>query len=57
LDFDVTLIPYNGNDSWVEKTLIDAHKILNNNIIPQAHPDCDYCSYINSINKNSGLNS
>ena len=24
MDFDVTLIPYKGNDSWVEKTIVGA---------------------------------
>jgi len=49
LDFDVTLIPYIGNDSWVEKTIIEAHKCLNGDKIPKSNPDCDYCSYIKSV--------
>lgn len=52
LDFDVTLISYKGDDSWVEKAIINAHKCLNGDKIPKAHPDCDYCSYVESINKN-----
>lgn len=50
LDFDVTLIPYEGNDSWVEKTIGDIHKCLNSDEIPKAGPDCDYCDYISAIN-------
>lgn len=50
LDFDITLIPYKGDDSWVEKTLIKAHKCLNDDKIPEANQDCDYCSYIEAIN-------
>jgi len=49
LDFDVTLIPYIGNDSWVEKTIIEAHKCLNSNKIPKANPDCDYCNYVKAV--------
>lgn len=49
LEFDVTLIPYKGDDSWVEKTIFDIHKCLNNNKIPKADPDCDYCNYVESI--------
>ncbi len=50
LEFRVNLIPYEGNDAWVEQTICDIHKCLNGNDIPQSGHDCDYCSYINSIN-------
>ncbi|MEK7481026.1 MAG: PD-(D/E)XK nuclease family protein [Patescibacteria group bacterium] len=49
LDFDVTLIPYTGSDTWVESTIRDAHACLNQNKIPAANPDCDYCSYIDAV--------
>lgn len=50
LDFDVTLIAYKGDDSWVEKTITEAHQCLNENKIPEADPNCDYCHYIQAIN-------
>lgn len=50
LEFDITLIPYTGNDSWVEKALMDAHKCLNGETIPAGKPDCDYCNYVRTIN-------
>ncbi len=50
LEFRMTLIPYQGNDDWIEKTIFDIHKCLNSDEIPEANPDCDYCSYVNSIN-------
>ena len=53
LEFRVTLIPYIGNDSWIEKTIFDIHKCLNNDKIPEPNPDCDYCSYVNSIFRNT----
>lgn len=53
LEFDVTLIPYKGNDSWVEKAVIDAHNCLTADIIPEASPECDYCAYVNAINQQS----
>jgi len=52
LEFRVNLIPYKGNDVWVEKTILDAHKCLNSDKIPPAGQDCDYCSYIESVNNN-----
>ncbi len=45
LEFRVNLISYTGDDSWVEKTIIEAHKCLNSDKIPKADSDCDYCSY------------
>jgi len=45
LDFDVTLIPYTGNDEWVEQAIIDAHKCLCGDLAPDASKDCDYCNY------------
>lgn len=49
LEFDVTLIPYTGKDSWVEKTILEAHKCLNSDQIPTANPECDYCNYIAAV--------
>ncbi len=50
LEFDVTLIPYKGDDSWVEKTISEAHECLNSDKIPKANPDCDYCNYVKAVN-------
>ena len=52
LEFDVTLISYKGNGNWIEKTIFDIHKCLNSDKIPKADSDCDYCSYVEAINKN-----
>ncbi len=49
LEFDITLIPYKGNDNWVEKTIFDIHKCLNSSKIPKANPECDYCNYRKAI--------
>ncbi len=45
LEFDVTLIPYEGNDSWVEPTLFDIKKCLESDTIPESGEKCDYCDY------------
>jgi len=49
LEFDVTLISYSGNDQWVEGTILDIHKCLNSEIIPEASKDCDYCAYYDAV--------
>jgi CRISPR/Cas system-associated exonuclease Cas4 (RecB family) len=51
LEFDVTLIPYKGNGQWIEKTVFDIHKCLNSDEIPASGPECDYCSYIRTVNE------
>ncbi len=45
LEFDIKLLPYKGNDSWVEKTIKDAISCLNSDKIPESGDDCDYCKY------------
>ena len=45
LEFDLTLIPYEGNDDWIEGVVNEIHLCLNNDNIPDSSKDCDYCSY------------
>ncbi|MEK7503248.1 MAG: PD-(D/E)XK nuclease family protein [Patescibacteria group bacterium] len=49
LEFDVTLIPYKGNGSWVDKTISNIHECLNGGEIPMPGSDCDYCSYVEAV--------
>ena len=45
LEFDIKIIPYKGDDGWVEKAIIAAHKCMSGNVIPKPNPECDYCTY------------
>jgi RecB family exonuclease len=45
LEFDVQIIPYEGNDAWVEKVIVDAHATLQNDALPDPMPECPYCNY------------
>lgn len=49
LEFDIRVIPYKGDDSWVEKAVIDAKKCLMSSKIPKPSAECDYCNYIMSV--------
>ena len=51
LDFDITLIPYKGDDSWVEDTIKSAHACLNVDDIPAAGENCNYCVYNEAVGK------
>ncbi len=45
LEFELTLVPYEGSDAWVEGTLMEIKKALDSEVLPDADSDCDYCRY------------
>ena len=45
LEFDVKVIPYEGDDSWVEDILVRAREVLSKNELPEPSSDCDFCLY------------
>lgn len=45
LEFDIDLIPYKGDDSWVPKALADIKECLMSDTYPSAAAECDYCAY------------
>jgi len=51
LEFEITLVPHTGDDSWVEQTLRDIKKTLDGNDLPDRSPDCDYCTYREMVGK------
>jgi CRISPR/Cas system-associated exonuclease Cas4 (RecB family) len=51
LEFDVTIIPYTGNSDWVPDVLMKMKECLMSEELPEANPNCDYCSYRDSAGK------
>lgn len=45
LEFDIDIIPYTGDNSWIEKTLLDIRKCLELEKAPKPASSCDYCAY------------
>lgn len=45
LQFKVSLLLYEGDDSWVEGTLFDIKACLTSKAFPESSKDCDYCAY------------
>lgn len=45
VEFDISVIPYTGNDSWIERTLFDLKRCLLSKKIPKASKDCEFCGY------------
>ena len=51
LEFDIVLIPYKGNDDWVEEKIVKARECLMGDNIPEMAGDCDFCRYRREITK------
>jgi len=51
LEFDIKIIPYVGDDSWVEKTIQEAIDCLKSDKLPESGEDCDFCKYRKSVKK------
>lgn len=49
LEFDIKIIPYIGNTSWVEKTILDAIDCLKSENLPEPGDDCDFCKYRKAV--------
>lgn len=45
LEFDVSLLPYSGDDSWVEGVVLAARRCLDSSSLPPAAANCDFCRY------------
>lgn len=48
LEFDIDLLPYTGDDSWVEGKLYEMKACLDGEI-PSSNPECAYCSYRKAV--------
>ncbi|HET8580946.1 MAG TPA: PD-(D/E)XK nuclease family protein [Candidatus Paceibacterota bacterium] len=45
LEFDVTIVPCDGDTTWMEATLVAIRQTLDSDIIPAAGTSCDFCQY------------
>jgi hypothetical protein len=45
LEFSIKIIPYTGDDGWVEGVIRDAYKCLMSAELPSSGDDCDFCKY------------
>ena len=48
LEFKVKVIPYEGNDAWIPKTLAALRSTLEADAPPAPGAKCDYCAYYNA---------
>jgi CRISPR/Cas system-associated exonuclease Cas4 (RecB family) len=45
LEFDLKILEYKGDDSWIEQTLFDIKKTIDQENFPQSSSNCEFCSY------------
>ncbi len=45
VEFDVSLLPYEGDDGWIEETLVKLKTCLNGETSPEPSTDCEFCGY------------
>ncbi len=55
LEFDIYMLSYKGDDSWIDKTLIEIYNCLRSDSIPKPGKDCDYCAYRDAANKHKDV--
>ena len=49
LEFDIKIIPYKGDTSWVEKAILEAADCLKSDRLPPTGTDCDFCKYRQAV--------
>lgn len=45
LEFEINLIPYKGKADWIDEVLVNIKTCLDNDEIPEAGSNCEYCKY------------
>lgn len=48
--FNVSVLKYTGDTSWIEETIEKIKILLDNDIIPAFNEECDYCIYLQDLN-------
>ncbi len=49
LDFEIKIIPYQGNADWVDDAVFRAHTCLTSDEIPEPSEKCDFCTYVKAV--------
>ncbi len=49
LEFDVKVIPYQGDDSWVDQIITKIYQCLQSSVMPLPGDDCDFCKYRQAV--------
>lgn len=50
LEFEMSILEYKGDDSWVESTVFDIKKCLEQDTLPESGAECEYCRFRDNVN-------
>ncbi len=53
LEFENSIIPYEGNDAWIEPVIFEIKKCLESSDVPESGKNCQHCSYRKLIQSQS----
>ncbi|EKE05110.1 MAG: hypothetical protein ACD_19C00426G0132 [uncultured bacterium] len=56
LEFNIKIIPYKGDDSWVKGIILNAYYCLQSDELPESGKDCDYCKYRKAVGEHEKKN-
>ena len=45
LEFRISMLPHEGNIDWIEETVLEAKKVLDQETAPERDQECPYCSF------------
>jgi PD-(D/E)XK nuclease superfamily len=46
LEFRISLLPHEGNTDWIEETVLEARRVLDQERAPERDPACPFCSFV-----------
>jgi hypothetical protein len=45
LEFRISMLPHEGSTDWIEETVLEAKKVLDEDTSPERDPECPYCTF------------
>lgn len=51
LDFEITLVPCDGETKWIDDTIIAIKSCLDSDDLPKSNSSCEYCAYREAAGK------
>jgi len=49
MHFSMSVLPYVGNDAWVESKIFEIDAALRSGVVPPATLNCEHCGYVNAM--------
>jgi hypothetical protein len=49
MHFSMSVLPYVGNDAWVESKIFEIDAALRSGVVPPPTLNCEHCGYVNAM--------